>query len=416
MNQGEDEARNTKCMNLDTFHISEEFGFVLPEPLSDLPKFYRPWMDIANNIPRLIECHQLRHEVNKMELLGTHLLTGYKQQRLAHMALSFITMGYVWQEGYRNPAKVLPKNLAIPYCQVSETLGLPPILVHADCVLSNWKRKDQNSAVELGNLDTIFALPGGESLKGFFLVTLEVELAGVQGIKAIVTATEAVRSNDDDLVKTALLELAESIGKMNQTIMKLDEYVDPAIFYGIIRLFLAGWKDNPAFPEGLVYEGVWEGPRQFAGGSAAQSSTLQSFDEFLGIRHIEKSAEFLHRMRDYMLPPHKAFIRAIASGPSVREYMASHPGAGLRDAYNACIVALVSFRSHHIIVVTRYITILAAQAKAAKAKLGAAASDVLQKAPPSLGERGTGGSDILLLLKSARDSTKVAEIENSGQH
>ncbi|XP_055518115.1 indoleamine 2,3-dioxygenase 1 [Leucoraja erinacea] len=415
MNKEEAEARDTRCINLEAFNISEEFGFVLPEPLSDLPKFYQPWMDIATNLPQLIECHQLRHEVNRMQLLGTHLLTGHKQLRLAHTALSFITMGYVWQEGEHNHTKVLPKNLAIPYCQVSETLRLPPILVHADCVLSNWKRRDQNSAMELGNLDTIFALPGGESLKGFFLVTLEVELAAVDGIKAIAAATEAIWRNEDDLMKTALLEMAESIRKMNKAFRKMDEYVDPAVFYGIIRLFLSGWKDNPACPEGLVYEGVWEEPRQFSGGSAAQSSTLQSFDEFLGIRHSEESAKFLRRMRDYMPPRHKAFIRAIALGPSAREYVASHASAGLRDAYNACIAALVCLRNHHITVVTRYITILAARAKAGKAKLGADPTDVLQKASPSLGERGTGGSTIMTLLKSTRDSTKEAAIENSAQ-
>lgn len=37
-------------------------------------------------------------------------------------------------------------------------------------------------------------------------------------------------------------------------------------------------------PEGLVYEGVWDSPTQFSGGSAAQSSTLQCFDVLLGIQ------------------------------------------------------------------------------------------------------------------------------------
>ncbi|XP_051896961.1 indoleamine 2,3-dioxygenase 1 [Pristis pectinata] len=415
MDKGEDEASGKMFLNLDEFHVSEESGFVLPEPLYELPKFYKPWMDIANNLPQLIEHHQLRHEVNKMQLLGTHLLTGHKQLRLAHLALSFITMGYVWQEGEHNSTKVLPKNLAVPYCKVSEVLGLPPILVHADCVLANWKRKDPNRGMELRNLDTIFALPGGGSLKGFFLVTLQAELAAVQGIKAIATATEAVWKHEDDTIKSALQDVAESIRKMNHALRKMDEHVDPAVFYGIIRLFLSGWKDNPVFPEGLLYEGVWENPRQFSGGSAAQSSTLQSFDEFLGIHHNEESAAFLHRMRDYMPPAHKAFIQVIASGPSVREYIILHPCPGLRETYNDCIEALVGLRNYHITVVTRYITILASRTKAEKAKLSSK-SDVIQKAPLSLEERGTGGTTIMSLLKSTRDMTKEMVIKEAGQH
>uniref|UniRef100_UPI00398F3AD2 indoleamine 2,3-dioxygenase 1 isoform X5 n=1 Tax=Pristiophorus japonicus TaxID=55135 RepID=UPI00398F3AD2 len=197
-------------------------------------------MDIASNLTHLIAHQQLRREVNNMQLLSTHFLIGHKELRLAHMALSFITMGYVWQDGEHNSMKVLPKSLAVPYCEVSKIVGLPPILVHADCVLANWKKKDGNRSMELRNLDTILALPGGDSLKGFFLVTLEVELAAVQGIKAVSIATEAVLQHDDDSIKNALQDMAESIRKMNQSLKMMDEHVDPATFYGIIRLFLSG--------------------------------------------------------------------------------------------------------------------------------------------------------------------------------
>uniref|UniRef100_UPI00398EA5F4 indoleamine 2,3-dioxygenase 1 isoform X2 n=1 Tax=Pristiophorus japonicus TaxID=55135 RepID=UPI00398EA5F4 len=362
-------------------------------------------MDIASNLTHLIAHQQLRREVNNMQLLSTHFLIGHKELRLAHMALSFITMGYVWQDGEHNSMKVLPKSLAVPYCEVSKIVGLPPILVHADCVLANWKKKDGNR-----NLDTILALPGGDSLKGFFLVTLEVELAAVQGIKAVSIATEAVLQHDDDSIKNALQDMAESIRKMNQSLKMMDEHVDPATFYGIIRLFLSGWKDNPAFPEGLLYEGVWDKPRQFSGGSAAQSSTLQSFDEFLGIRHNEESAEFLHRMRDYMPPSHKAFIQAIASGPSVREYIVFSCNPVLRESYNDCIAALVDLRNYHITVVARYITINVAKAKAEKNKQNSTVC-ILQKAPSALEERGTGGSGIMSFLKSVRDTTKKVTID-----
>lgn len=43
--------------------------------------------------------------------------------------------------------QVLPRNIAVPYCELSEKLGLPPILSYADCVLANWKKKDPNGYV-----------------------------------------------------------------------------------------------------------------------------------------------------------------------------------------------------------------------------------------------------------------------------
>lgn len=38
--------------------------------------------------------------------------------------------------------QVLPRNLSVPFCEVSRRLGLPPILIHADTVLANWKKRD----------------------------------------------------------------------------------------------------------------------------------------------------------------------------------------------------------------------------------------------------------------------------------
>ena len=38
--------------------------------------------------------------------------------------------------------QVLPRNLAVPFWEVSQALGLPPILSHADFVLANWRRKN----------------------------------------------------------------------------------------------------------------------------------------------------------------------------------------------------------------------------------------------------------------------------------
>ncbi|KAL7981355.1 hypothetical protein Chor_002251 [Crotalus horridus] len=102
----------------------------------------------------------------------------HRELYLAHMVLSFITMAYVWQEGEKEVPKILPRNLAIPFGEVSEMLGLPPILVHTDFVLVNWKKKNPH-----GNLEPIVSLPGGTSTVGFILVTFLAEKAAAPGLK-----------------------------------------------------------------------------------------------------------------------------------------------------------------------------------------------------------------------------------------
>ncbi|XP_027721297.1 indoleamine 2,3-dioxygenase 2 isoform X2 [Vombatus ursinus] len=403
---GDMEAQNMKLkksppFSLERFHISEDYGFLLPDPLEELSNYYKPWMEIASNLPLMIESHQLRIRVDVMPLLSCHLLKDRKEQYLAHLLLSFITMGYVWQEGENNIPKVLPRNLALPLVEVSRSLGLPPILVHSDLVLTNWKKKDPD-----GNLDTIVSLPGGESLKGFVLVTLLVEKAAVPGIKALAQAINSVlQSSDDDLLQ-ALKKLKTSIAEMTKALRQMHDYVDPAIFYAAIRIFLSGWKDNPAIAEGLIYEGVSEEPLKYSGGSAAQSTSFHAFDELLGVCHSKESTTFLHGMQEYMPPSHRAFIEEVRSAPSLREYILSSGSCLLREAYNQCVAALAELRSYHISIVATYI--LTGAAKAKDGGLGH-----LPEPPQALAEVGTGGTTVFRFLKSVRDTTLARIIDQS---
>ncbi|NXS83135.1 I23O2 dioxygenase, partial [Erpornis zantholeuca] len=395
---------------LTRFQVSEEFGFLLPDPLTELPAPYGPWMDIAQELPQLITSHQLRSRVHQMPQLSTQHLRGREELHLAHLVLSCITMGYVWQEGEEGTVQVLPRNLAVPYWEVSQALGLPPILSHADLVLANWRRKDPSGPLEIENLDTIITLPGGESLRGFVLVTLLVEKAAVPGIKAIFGALRAILQCDEETLHRALQELAGAIEAMSEALRRMHDYVDPEVFYTVIRIFLSGWKDNPAMPHGLIYEGVSPEPLAFSGGSAAQSTVLHAFDELLGICHREDSAAFLHRMRDYMPLPHRAFVEEIQRAVSLRQHVLSSGDARLRAAFNRCVSALADFRSYHITIVTKYITIAAAKAKAGRAEPSARAGTSAGKPPSALEAKGTGGSHIFSFLKSIRDTTREGMI------
>uniref|UniRef100_A0A663MJ08 I23O2 dioxygenase n=1 Tax=Athene cunicularia TaxID=194338 RepID=A0A663MJ08_ATHCN len=399
MEPGDGAEETPLPLALARFQLSEEYGFLLPHPLTELPAPYGPWMEIAHDLPQLIASHRLRSHVHQMPQLSARHLRGREELHLAHLVLSFITMGYLWQEGEEGTVKVLPQNLAVPFWEVSQALGLPPILCHADfvaLVTPVWPLHR--------NLDTIISLPGAESLRGFILVTLLVEKAAVPGIKAIVQAIHAILQLDHETLHKALQELAEAIGDMTKALARMHA----PRYQPDCSVSLCSWKDNPAMPGGLVYEGVSDEPLAYSGGSAAQSTVLHAFDELLGIRHSEESSAFLRRMRQYMPPPHRAFVEEIRRAPPLRQHVLSSGDARLRAAFNRCVCALADFRSYHITIVTKYIAVAAAKAKAGRAEPGD--GPAAGKPPSALETKGTGGSHIFSFLKSVRDTTREGVI------
>lgn len=384
------------------YHIDEDLGFALPNPLEELPYPFDVWISIAKNLPTLIENDQLRAEVEKLKTLNIDDLQGHKLQRLAHLVLGYITMAYVWNKGDGDVRKVLPSNIAIPYCKLSEKLGLPPILVYADCVLANWKKKDPRGPMTYENMDILFSFPGGDCGKGFFLISLLVELAAASAIKEIPIIFNAVQHQDQDTLQKALVDITSCLHKALEVFHQIHDYVDPNEFFGILRIYLSGWKGNPQLSEGLLYEGVWDTPKKFAGGSAAQSSIFQCFDVLLGVQQSagEKyAAEFLQEMRTYMPPAHQNFLHSLESAPSVREFVLSKDNAGLQAVYNDCVKAMVSLRSYHLQIVTKYIVIPAHQ----QSKKNQTAEEPSEKE-----NKGTGGTEIMYFLKSVRSTTEHA--------
>ncbi|XP_010615449.1 indoleamine 2,3-dioxygenase 1 isoform X1 [Fukomys damarensis] len=381
------------------YHIDEDVGFALPNPLEELHGEYNAWILIAKDLTELIKTGQFREEVEKLPMLSTDDLKGHDEQRLAHLALGFITMAYVWHRGDGDVRKVLPSNIAVPYCELSEKLGLPPILVYADCVLANWKKKDPSGPMTYENMDILFSFPGGDCSKGFFLVSLLVETAAFSAIKVIPTVLRAVHHEDEEALQIALLDIAENLKHALEVFKKIGGYVDPNLFYKVLRVYLSGWKGNPELPEGLLYQGVWDTPKQFAGGSAGQSSIFQCLDLVLGTGQTTDrgpAAEFLKDMQAYMPLAHQKFLCFLESCPSAREFVLSRGSANLKEAYDKSVQALVSLRNYHLGVVKMYLLDPAKNQSREEKTAGE---------PSEQESRGTGGTDFMKVLKTIRTKT-----------
>ena len=384
------------------YGVSESRGFVPDDdPPLCLPPYFSPWDNLASSVPTLLQTWSqasLREQVAALPLLDHTRLQEPRHIRRAHLLLMTIAHSYVWCSGDSGVCKLLPKNVAIPWVGVSDRLGLPPIITHCDVVLNNWTKIDPEGPLELDNLRTLVSVSGcGRDEEWFWLLTTQVELCAAPGIKSVVEAQTAVLANDPDALAESLSTMEKSILAMVSTLPRMYEHCDRHVFFNHMRPFIAGWKHSKVLPNGLIYEGVWDDPKQFAGSSAGQSSAVACFDEALGINYEPEDGneeqrlnwEFIADLRNYMPREHRDFLTAVWNGPSIRGYVKKSGDVKLKQLYNACVNAAVKFRSDHIKLVTSYIISQTTKSQNSDHK--------------SLDDQGTGGTAIMPFLKFIRN-------------
>jgi indoleamine 2,3-dioxygenase len=383
-------------LRLEEYEVHPERGFLPAEdPLPYLEDpYYAPWEQIASELPKLLVARKLRSVVDGMPRLTTERLQTEREARRAMLLLSYIGHGYVWNGDA--PAERIPANLAQPWYEVSQRLGRPPVLSYASYALDNWRRLNPNAPIELGNIVLLQNFLGGLDEEWFILIHVDIEAKAARAIRQIPTALRAATEQNVPALTAALQEVATALEQMYAVLARMPEACDPYIYYHRVRPYIHGWKNNPALPNGLIYEGVaaYGGqPQQFRGETGAQSSIIPTLDGLLGIQHADDPLKtYLMEMRLYMPPAHRRFIEAVESRSTVRETVLQNGDSALRDAYNACVENIQRFRALHLEYAASYIYKQQA------------------KDPKNPTRVGTGGTPFMKYLKKHRDESGAHKV------
>jgi indoleamine 2,3-dioxygenase len=337
---------------------SPERGFLPTEdPLRRLPEPFAAWEDAAAALPKAIAAQRVRALVDALPVFPAQLLVDDAQRWRARVILTHIANCYVWAD----PPVVdrIPAHLAVPWHAVSTQLGMPPMLTYADWTLNKWFRLDPNGPIAPGNLALTQNCAGGLDEEWFVLIHVAVEAAAGPGLAALPAAHHALIQHDTAGLTAHLTTLQSSLSHMNALLDRMRERCDPYVYYHRVRPYMFGWRGNPALPHGMIYEGIAEyggQPREFFGETGAQSTVVPSIDGALGISHEpDEMRVYLRAMLDYAPPAHRAFVERLQNnGPNLRAYVRD-AGGSTRDAYNACIDALETFRGKHIQLAADYI-------------------------------------------------------------
>lgn len=370
--------------------LSQERGFLPPEdPLIRLPRAFDAWEELAQRLPKLFTSDQIRGTIAELPRFPVEEIQGARERERAMVLLSYLGHAYVW--GGSRPALILPARLAVPWHQVAETLGRPPVLSYSSYALHNYYRFDTSREIECGNLALIQNFLGGIDEEWFILIHVEIERKAGPAIAALPACIDAAQEDDAERLESLLTQVDSSLRAMHATLHRMPEWCDPYVYYHRVRPYIHGWKNHPDLPDGVIYEGVeaYGGlPQQFRGETGAQSSIVPSLDAMLGVGHRDDALKtYLQEMRNYMPPAHRAFIEALEQRDSVRAFAQRAGRRSLTSAYNACVEALESFRSLHFEYAATYI-------------FQQAQTDA--KNPHAVG---TGGTPFMQYLKKHRDET-----------
>lgn len=359
---------NCQSLSLSAYDISAERGFLpAQDPLPALSE--GPVLNaLSKELPKYLGACRLRDYFRNTSqaLLSGEQNLDVDETRCAFRTLSFVGHGFVWEDP-EHPAARLPAVLAVPWERLSQQMGRPPVLSYASYALDNWRRLDPTGPVELGNIVLLQNFLGGIDEEWFILVHVDIEAKAGPALFGIVQALEAARLQQMEHVITNLWKVAGALETMCQTLRRMPERCDPYIYYHRVRPYIHGWKDNPALPEGLIYEGVeeYQGRAQrFRGETGAQSSIIPALDGGLGIGHEEDPlTRYLVEMRGYMPPQHRAFIEALEAQkderarPLLYGYVADHKRTNpdLWGAFSTCVELVARFREIHLDYADRYI-------------------------------------------------------------
>jgi indoleamine 2,3-dioxygenase len=375
--------------------LSAGRGFLPAEdPLRRLPAAFDAWEEVAAELPKLLVAGQTRACVERMPMLDATPLADGPELNRAMLLLSFLGHAYVWEGPGAAPR--LPAPIAVPWHAVAKRLGRPPVLSYASYALDNWRRLDPRGPIALGNIALLQNFLGGADEEWFITVHVDIEVKAAPALEAVMPAQRAAAAGAWRELQAQLAILERALAGMHATLARMPQWCDPGVYYLRVRPYIHGWKNHPALPEGLIYEGVAEyagTAQRFRGETGAQSSIVPVLDALLGIaHHPDPLREYLMEMREYMPPAHRAFMQTVERGPALRDLVLQHgaQAPGLRELYDRCVEWIRRFRELHLQFAASYIHKQA------------------QSSAENPTDVGTGGTPFMRYLKKHEDETAQA--------
>jgi len=309
------------------FEIGPKHGFIpIVETLEHLPEEFKVLDQVCTNLPiikkdgRFGTMHYFGAIVDEMAKIPNYIsvLKEKPFEMVLYQSLyrsyCFLVSSFCLEPTYKSyietrnydPAReVIPENIAVPFCYISEKLGVFPWLeYHYSYGLGNVhiinKREDRDYSLENISIRSLFC--GDTDEINFIKVHLLINLCTPDMIDGIFNTINGIKSKDAQLVNGSLKKVYDTIVKMNDKRRVMWASSDMKR-YAQYRIFLMGVTGNEKiFHQGILYSGVKEERIRYRGETGAQDDIIPTLDIFTSVTDFYPDTiltKYLQDLRQY---------------------------------------------------------------------------------------------------------------------
>ncbi|PVU89652.1 hypothetical protein BB561_005246 [Smittium simulii] len=223
--------------------------------------------------------------------------------------------------------QTLVKNIAVPLDIIAKKINAKPFMEYAmSYSLYNYKKIDPSKPAEFDNLQLIRGFSKCVDEHGFILVHVDMVQHSGNLCASALNALDAVKRNDRPAFNKAIQSYFDSLLIINTAMETMWKRSDPGKYISF-RTYIMGTKNQPMFPNGVVYEGCADtSPRSYRGESGANDSMVPLSDNLFELSSSMPNNPLTSVLRDfrtYRPANHHAFLDYVeneAKNVGVLEY------------------------------------------------------------------------------------------------
>ena len=329
-------------------------GFLPETVCTTLNTDYSDLEDCLGQLPKLLATNTFKKDVSKLKIYTK--FDSLSPAELERVMLLYSYLGHAYMWGESSTPSSIPENIAKPWVEISKLLRRPPILSYASYALNNWISIDESKEeLDPEKIVILQNFLGGVDEDWFIMIHVAIEFEAKNLLESL--GQFFLSKEKEEFLEEAL----RSIKKINKIMNRMPDRCDPYIYYNRVRPYIFGWKNNPATPNGVIYEGVTEflnEPKFFRGETGAQSSIVPAVDALLGINHSEDPLRvYLDEMRDYMPFEHRQLLNNLDKWSSQENIKNKRKNISksFLDLLDEIVFEVKSFRNTHLSFARDYI-------------------------------------------------------------